>query len=407
MNKLICHLREFVRRGNYRRWHPPRETLGRVMFFLLLQLTWPLVAATPTLIPFQGRLTDQAGKPYINGQYTITFTLYPLAVGGEAIWTETHERVGVVNGMVNVFLGSISPLDGVSFAETRHLGITIDADNNRNTPDPEMVPRQMIIPAFWAKQADNANKLEGSSWGVILAGGSTNPVTGRLDGTKIADNTISQSQIAEGQVVTRNLANAAVTAEKLAVGVIGTLSLSDGAVTSTKIADGTIALSDLSAALLNYLVPAGTIVSFGGNGATPPPGWLFCNGDAFPASQYPNLFAAIGTSWGTAGPNNFRLPDLRGVFLRGKNAGRNDAFADPDSGPNFRANPWGGNAGDAVGSYQTDELRSHTHSTARVNGGPNYKSAGGDPRVNEGTSSPAGGNETRPKNAYVNYLIKY
>ena len=37
---------------------------------------------SPRLIPFQGRLTDQNGVPYTEGQYTLTFTMYDQAVGG-------------------------------------------------------------------------------------------------------------------------------------------------------------------------------------------------------------------------------------------------------------------------------------------------------------------------------------
>lgn len=117
-------------------------------------------AAEPALIPFQGRLTDQQGSAYTNGQFTILFQLYDQAVGGGSIWQERHEKVGVINGMVNALLGSIAPLTSVSFSNTKHLGITVDADNNPNTPDPEMIPRQMIIPAFWSKYAERAGFTE-------------------------------------------------------------------------------------------------------------------------------------------------------------------------------------------------------------------------------------------------------
>jgi phage-related tail fiber protein len=47
--------------------------------------------------------------------------------------------------------------------------------------------------------------------------------------------------------------------------------------------------------------------------ATPPTGWLKCNGAAFTASQYPKLAQAYPA---------LRLPDLRGEFLRGWDDGR-------------------------------------------------------------------------------------
>ena len=92
--------------------------------------------ASPQLIPFQGRLTDQQGRAYTNGQYTLIFNLYSQAVGGTPTWTERHQAVGVINGMINVFLGSITSISNQDFATTKYLGITIDADNNPNSSDP-------------------------------------------------------------------------------------------------------------------------------------------------------------------------------------------------------------------------------------------------------------------------------
>jgi len=180
---------------------------------LLALLAWvgPLAAQTtaPTLIPFQGRLTDQNGVAYTNNQYTIVFQLYDQAVGGTLQWSERHEKVGVLNGMVNVFLGSITPLTNVTFSSTRYLGITVDGDNNPNTPDPEMVPRQMIIPAFWAR---NSDKLAGYDWSPIF--GSNNP-SGTIPGAKIAPGSIDATRLAGNAVANLQLQPGAITTDKL------------------------------------------------------------------------------------------------------------------------------------------------------------------------------------------------
>jgi len=47
--------------------------------------------------------------------------------------------------------------------------------------------------------------------------------------------------------------------------------------------------------------------------ANPPVGWLTCNGDAFSATDYPLLAKAYPS---------LKLPDLRGEFIRGWDAGR-------------------------------------------------------------------------------------
>ena len=58
------------------------------------------------------------------------------------------------------------------------------------------------------------------------------------------------------------------------------------------------------------IVPAGTIVAFGGSSI--PTGYLACNDQAVSRTTYARLFAAISTSYGTGdGSSTFNVPDLR------------------------------------------------------------------------------------------------
>ncbi|MCP4133029.1 MAG: tail fiber protein, partial [bacterium] len=110
----------------------------------------------------------------------------------------------------------------------------------------------------------------------------------------------------------------------------------------------------------------------------------------------------------------FNLPDLRGRFLRGVSDGSD---VDPDAGE--RENPNGGNTGDAVGTYQGDEFGEHSHEYWDIwlseSGASRIVSSygSGDSDHDNGqyqikrTSDPTGDSETRPKNAAVNYIIKY
>ncbi len=68
--------------------------------------------------------------------------------------------------------------------------------------------------------------------------------------------------------------------------------------------------------------------------ATPPTGWLKCNGAAFSAEEYPELTKAYPTN---------KLPDLRGEFIRGWDDGR------------------GVDAGRALLSLQNDSFEAHRH----------------------------------------------
>lgn len=54
--------------------------------------------------------------------------------------------------------------------------------------------------------------------------------------------------------------------------------------------------------------------------AAAPTGWLLCQGQSLLRSQYPSLFAAIGTTYGAADSTRFNLPDLRGRVVMGRDA---------------------------------------------------------------------------------------
>jgi microcystin-dependent protein len=54
----------------------------------------------------------------------------------------------------------------------------------------------------------------------------------------------------------------------------------------------------------------GEIRIFAGNFA--PAGWMFCEGQLLPISEYETLFNLIGTTYGGDGQATFGLPDLRG-----------------------------------------------------------------------------------------------
>lgn len=67
----------------------------------------------------------------------------------------------------------------------------------------------------------------------------------------------------------------------------------------------------------------GEIRLFAGNFA--PNGWLFCNGQILPISNYDALFNLIGTTYGGDGQSTFALPDMQGrlPIHQGSNGGNN------------------------------------------------------------------------------------
>jgi len=77
--------------------------------------------------------------------------------------------------------------------------------------------------------------------------------------------------------------------------------------------------------------------------ATVPPDYLECNGASVSRTTYSALFDVIGTAYGTASSSTFNLPDLRGEFIRGFDHGR------------------GADAGRAIATAQSGQNEAHTH----------------------------------------------
>lgn len=49
---------------------------------------------------------------------------------------------------------------------------------------------------------------------------------------------------------------------------------------------------------------------------TVPDMWLECDGSSLLMASYPDLYATIGTTFGSADATHFNIPDLRGIFVR-------------------------------------------------------------------------------------------
>ena len=128
----------------------------------------------------------------------------------------------------------------------------------------------------------------------------------------IPDNSITSAKLADGAVGANKIADGSISATKIATGAVSTAKIADSNVTTPKIADAAVTLPKLDPGVL----PAGMIVPYAG--ASAPTGWLLCNGQSVLRADYPALFAAIGTTYGTADGTHFTLPDMRGRVPAGK-----------------------------------------------------------------------------------------
>ena len=154
-------------------------------------------------------------------------------------------------------------------------------------------------------------------------------------------------------------------------------------------------------------IPLGTIMPYASETLPANGDWHFCHGQSLAKSVYPSLNTILAGAFGESG-FNFNLPDFRGRFLRGRD---NGVARDTDSG-NRLASGVNGNIGDRVGSRQNDDVKALTAvmqnggtigSTAAILSG-----AGDGTPINRTNVVLGGGNgfETRPKNIYVEYIIK-
>ena len=175
-------------------------------------------------------------------------------------------------------------------------------------------------------------------------------------------------------------------------------------------------------------IPPGAIMSFAMSSA--PSGWVVCNGAEYAIADYGDLHTAIGTTWGAltngsggAGSSHFRVPDLRGEFLRGFDNGQGN---DPDAASRT--------GGDAIGSSQghntayqatrTNSPYQSSHDDYTLFFTSSGATWGSHPQITIGVNSYSfyrgptstgyvtelvvgSGTDTRPRNKYVQYCIKY
>ena len=170
----------------------------------------------------------------------------------------------------------------------------------------------------------------------------------------------------------------------------GKLKIRSGGITSKEMGTGSV----LPAATTfeNKLLPAGAVMAFARSSA--PSGWLQANGSSVSTSTYADLFAAIGYTYGGSG-STFKLPDLRGYFVRG-----------------YGTNSDGATSG-SFGAKQADAFKAHTHGfvdgraylvpSNTAGNGREYGEGAVDTLVNFDAGS---GTETRPKNIAMLYCIK-
>lgn len=171
-------------------------------------------------------------------------------------------------------------------------------------------------------------------------------------------------------------------------------------------------------------LPTGMVAPYAG--ASAPDGWLLCDGATVSRTTYSELFSVIGVIYGAGdGSTTFKLPDLRGEFVRGLDAGRGvdvgRSLGSSQSSQNASHNHGGSTSSNGAHTHTTG-----TYSNVKIPGvsgtvnSPLYISGGEEAApgplthpitansngAHTHTISSDGGGESRPRNVAMNYIIK-
>jgi hypothetical protein len=121
-----------------------RLVLGATALALLFSVP-SVTALIPHMINFQGMLTQTDGVP-LDGTYNLTFKIYGSESGTDSLWREYHSNIEVADGLFDVILGSLNPLD-LHFDTEYWLGIKVN-------DDPEFSPRTRLTSVGYAFRAE-------------------------------------------------------------------------------------------------------------------------------------------------------------------------------------------------------------------------------------------------------------
>lgn len=177
-----------------------------------------------------------------------------------------------------------------------------------------------------------------------------------------------------------------------------------------------IMIDDVS--LKNNFIPVGTVQIYAGLSNNIPTGFLLCNGARVSKTTYASLWSVLGDTYlygRTSSTTQFYIPDLQGMFIRGR--GTNTVYAGVVGATN-------------TGMYQNDNVQKHSHEYDKANNTidclSNVSGTGLSLNINKSsvwdnssdvmnTTSTLYNtdgteiflNETRPHNISMNYIIKF
>ncbi len=103
-------------------------------------------AEIPQIVGYQGRVTDNAGSPVADGNYTMRFRIYDDPAVGSPLWDSNNLSVALSGGVFSVLLGdSPQPQVTLDFGEDYWLLVTFDGE--------DQLPRKPLASVGYAYMA--------------------------------------------------------------------------------------------------------------------------------------------------------------------------------------------------------------------------------------------------------------
>ena len=166
-----------------------RDLLRQVRLFPLAALftALPLAAQVPSLINYQGRLTDAQGQP-VTGNRTMAVRIYDAASGGNMTYEETLGTVAVGNGTYSFRFGASGNGVVTVLSGQDYLALSVNGTE-------ESTRTRLLAVPYALKSADaQALRQELVAAGLLLSNATTNMVT-------LVGGTLPQSSGLSGQTV--------------------------------------------------------------------------------------------------------------------------------------------------------------------------------------------------------------
>lgn len=237
-----------------------------------------------------------------------------------------------------------------AITELQHTDANLQAQitTNKNAIDKEITDRTNADNALQGQITANANNIATNTGNIATLRNDVDGLGNQVQGieAKIPGNATADNQLATKADLATKANTATVNTElakkqdKLVSGTnIKTVN------NQTLLGGGNVEIGD------NY--PTGTMISFGG--ATPPSGYLKCDGAEISRTTYANLFAVIGTKYGEGdGSTTFNLPDFSGArFVNSADIKNPTVYVGKIGNGNTRIGAhYGDGAGNMSGTYE-------------------------------------------------------